>query len=291
MSNHFYVYMLLDPRRLYLPFYIGKGSGRRIKDHFTKSAALRDNPFKASVIKKIIESGLEPKTIIWQDGLAEQEAFDLEIELIARFGRRDRVQGILTNLTNGGGGLAGKIFSEEHKQRIAKAHQGKKHTTETKKKLSEIAKGRRASEETKKKLSAIRKGTKTGELNHMFGRKGELHPNYGKPGNIGNKNGMYGRHHSEETRKKLSEIRINQNHPGPPKGVNAPNADRNIYIFTHVDHGSLIGTIFEVAGHTGLPRSQFGNLKRGACKSYHGWRFVGQTTQEGEIILLNSSKP
>lgn len=72
------------------------------------------------------------------------------------------------------------------------------------------------SEETKKKIGNANKG----ERNHMYGRKGELHPNFGKPMSDeqkeklrgerpysqGENNYFYGKKHSEETKKKLSEL-------------------------------------------------------------------------------------
>ena len=72
------------------------------------------------------------------------------------------------------------------------------------------------SEETKKKIGNAHKG----EKNHMYGRKGELHPNFGKPMSDeqkeklrgerpyaqGENNYFYGKKHSEETKKKLSEL-------------------------------------------------------------------------------------
>lgn len=47
-----------------------------------------------------------------------------------------------------------------------------------------------------------------GKSNPMYGRKGELHPKYGK-GLIGEKNPMYGKKHSEKTRELLREARRN----------------------------------------------------------------------------------
>lgn len=75
--------------------------------------------------------------------------------------------------------------------------------------LNKMRKGSHISEETRKKLS--------GKNNHMFGRCGEKHPMFGKPGpNLG-------KHFSEETRKKLSEshkgILAGEKHPNWKGGI------------------------------------------------------------------------
>ena len=69
---------------------------------------------------------------------------------------------------------------------------GRHHSIETRKKLSEKAKCRApVSEETRKKMSIAH----SGEKNHMFGKCGE-------------KSHWFGKHHSEETLKKLSDVKI-----------------------------------------------------------------------------------
>lgn len=80
-----------------------------------------------------------------------------------------------------------------------KAH-GKipKHTEESKKKTSAALKGRPKSEEHRRKISEANKG----EKNSMYGKTGDKNPMYGM---TGEKHPMYGKHHSEETRKKMSE--------------------------------------------------------------------------------------
>lgn len=50
--------------------------------------------------------------------LTEQEAFDKEIELIKKYGRRDLDEGSLTNLTNGGEGMSGYIMPEKTKEKL-----------------------------------------------------------------------------------------------------------------------------------------------------------------------------
>jgi group I intron endonuclease len=99
---------------------------------------------------------------------SKDELNKLEIEYIAHYKPE-------YNLTKGGdgGSAKGRKFSEEHKQKIKKAHKGKTpwnkgktniYSEETKQKLSEVHKGKtpwnkgkKLSAETKLKISEIRK--------------------------------------------------------------------------------------------------------------------------------------
>lgn len=143
MNDIYYVYLLLDPRNYYAPFYIGKGKKGRWKDHLSPS---RDgqNRFKNSVITKIKATGQDIPVLIWQTNMSEKDAYDLEIELIARFGRRIDESGILTNLTLGGEGGRGVIHTPEYRERCRQRMLGAGsptygvgHTEEARRKISE----------------------------------------------------------------------------------------------------------------------------------------------------------
>ncbi len=110
----FYIYMLLNPLNFDLPFYVGKGSGNRAIVHFKEKFKKGINYNKFNLIQKIFkETGKYPKIEIYRDNLSEDEAFFLEEELIAFYGRKDKVNfGILTNLTDGGEDGSGHIVNE-----------------------------------------------------------------------------------------------------------------------------------------------------------------------------------
>lgn len=143
MSNKFYVYFLLDPRKEYLPYYIGKGTGNRAKRHITR----KTDKFcwlKQRVTDAIRRAGYEPTILIWADNLSEEDAYNLEIEQISRFGRIgfDR-DGILTNRTAGGDGTRGMSVKPETRAKIRQSLLGRKASAEHRAAQSAAKKGRR----------------------------------------------------------------------------------------------------------------------------------------------------
>ena len=211
---HYYTYAYLREDRT--PYYIGKGTGKRIY----------------STNKRIKPPKDKSRIIYLKQNLTEEEAFKHEIYMIDVFGRKDLGTGILHNRTDGGEGASGSIRSDEHKRKISDANKNPSEETrikigaankgktrseetikkmreasknpseETRKKMSEAHKGKTLSEETRKKLSEVHKGntyclgkTLSEETRRKIGdaSKGRTH--------------MKGKTLSEETRKKLSEVR------------------------------------------------------------------------------------
>lgn len=143
----FYVYAYLRNKdsltgKQGTPYYIGKGNGNRAyAKHFAPV------PTDHSNIKFIKEN------------LTEQQAHDLEIELILKFGRKDLGTGILHNRTNGGEGISNPSVATREKLAYAKRNESK----ETRLKRSQAAKNRKRtplSEETKRKISEANLGKK-----------------------------------------------------------------------------------------------------------------------------------
>ena len=165
-SNRFYTYAYLREDRT--PYYIGKGSGRRI---YVKCGRPCGVPKDKSRI------------IFLKQNLTEEEAFKHEIYMINVFGRKDLGTGILYNKTDGGEGSSGFIHNEESKRKMSESRKGrfsgknnpmygvslkgethhfygKFHSEETKRKMSEKRKGKKPyvmTEETRRKMSEVKK--------------------------------------------------------------------------------------------------------------------------------------
>ncbi len=120
--NIYYVYAYL--REDSTPYYIGKGKNDRAwskSGHASRGIYLPKDP-----------GGI----ILLAENLTNQEALDLEAELIKYYGRKDIGTGILHNKTDGGpnpvlygtqNGMTGKHHTPETLYKISKAKKGRKH--------------------------------------------------------------------------------------------------------------------------------------------------------------------
>lgn len=165
-----YTYIYLDPRKPgqyfyeefsfdYEPFYVGKGTGKRILAHleYAKDTESVRSKHNISRIRKILEEGLEPVILKVLDNVSNEEALELEARLIKLIGRLDKGEGSLLNFTDGGGRSLGNngLVDFHHKE-------------ETKQKISKTSKGHKKSEEFKKKIGELKKGN-----TNMLGKKHE----------------------------------------------------------------------------------------------------------------------
>jgi hypothetical protein len=110
--NIYYVYAYLR-KSDNTPYYIGKGKGNRAWDKGHSCTVPNDTS----------------KIVLLKENIAEQEALNLEIELIAQYGRKDLGTGILRNLTDGGEGS--RNMSKLVKDKISMALKGRKVPAET----------------------------------------------------------------------------------------------------------------------------------------------------------------
>jgi hypothetical protein len=182
MMNTAYVYTLTDPRNG-MPFYVGKGHGKRCEFHLDEAKYYtKRKSKKLNKIRKLMSLGMKPIITKVEENVSDAQAIDFECLLIAEM----RDIGIpLTNMTDGGDGakgykhteehkqmmrelFVGRIFTEEHRQAMSrpKSEQGRKNmalarqttlyrpSVETKKKMSDALKGRSFTEEHKAKIKA-----------------------------------------------------------------------------------------------------------------------------------------
>jgi len=107
----FYVYVLARPDGR--PFYVGKGTGKRIYKHDSEARS-GHKCLKCSTIRKIWKSGGEVQRYVIFTTNDEAEALAYEIRAIALYGREN-----LTNETDGGEGVTN--LSEEARVKIGRA--------------------------------------------------------------------------------------------------------------------------------------------------------------------------
>jgi hypothetical protein len=118
----FYTYAYLREDRT--PYYIGKGTGDRIKD---KRRTIKPPKDKSRII-------------LLKQNLTEEEAFRHEKYMIAVFGRKDLGTGILYNRTDGGEGTSNIIRDENWKKNQKLSQENRFKDIEQRKKMSDSIK-------------------------------------------------------------------------------------------------------------------------------------------------------
>jgi len=182
---YYYTYAYLREDKT--PYYVGKGTGRRI--YSTNRKGLKPPKDKTRII-------------FLKQNLTEEEAFKHEIYMIDVFGSKDLGTGILHNRTDGGEGPSGAVRSDESKIKYSKSKKGKNNPQYGKRGKNSHNYGKSPSEETRKKLSERQKGEKNRNYGKIFSEETRRKMS---EVNKGENNPMYGKSRSEESRKKQSE--------------------------------------------------------------------------------------
>lgn len=133
------IYALIDPRTRE-PRYVGK-TNVSMRIRFTAHMRDRRPSRKLNWLMSLKSDGVYPEIEVLEDlgGNSPkeewQEAERFWISYLMSIGAR------LTNLTIGGEGLHGLLFTEEHKRKIGDAHRGRKRSAETLARMAESRKG------------------------------------------------------------------------------------------------------------------------------------------------------
>jgi len=213
LPQGFYVYQYI--REDGTPYYIGKGKGARLYDTSKRTIRAPKN---------------KDRIIIVQENLSEELAFKLEKELIAKYGRKNNQTGILRNLTDGGEGSSGTIWSIEQRKKISIANKNRSpellakikqaiqesRTPEVGAKISAANKNR--SPEINAKISAANKGRKPWNKGLTYNEDSRIKRNFNRKvseetrAKLSNslKGKSTGKKHSPETIEKLKKARAKQ---------------------------------------------------------------------------------
>jgi hypothetical protein len=154
---YIYRHIRLDKNQ---PFYVGIGEDLSQHIGLYKRAY---NVGSRSLFWKNITNKTEYRVDIILDDLTWEEACKKEKEFIALYGRKDLGKGTLVNLTDGGDGIIGQIFSSKSRQKmsISKIKQWENTTEEQKvkrnQKISNTSKNKPKPEGFGKKVSRPRK--------------------------------------------------------------------------------------------------------------------------------------
>jgi hypothetical protein len=145
----------------------------------------RENPHWHNIVNKY---GHDVTILV--ENLTWKEACDLEIKMIAFYGRvkphkKNPNYGCLVNMTDGGEGAKGNVKSKETRNKLSKALKGKKKPEGHGDKIAAYNRNRVRTKESNEKISK----TMTGKL-------------------VGEKNGMFDKNHTEETKEIQRKCKI-----------------------------------------------------------------------------------
>jgi len=199
-----------------------------------------------------------------------EELNEMEFHYIKQYQSREYQNGY--NLTNGGENNSGRIVSDITRNRLSKAHKGKTIPYETRMKISNTLKGRIISEETRNKISNSNKGK-------IFTYTHKQHIKENHHDVKGNKNPMYGKTHTKESKILMSKNSKGGNHPMyGVKGENHPLSKE--YIITDVDgNTSNIKGLRKFCSDNNLDHCAMRRVAQGKQKQHKGWLCKHYETQ------------
>lgn len=272
-SGKYYVYIIMNPQSNE-PLYVGKGTGKRLYDHFTKSSLCGANPYKNNKIKHLIKSGFTVRVIKIISNIKESLALKYEELLVQLFGRKINRSGCLYNFAEGGV-ISAKLNEHPNIEDI-------------KKRISNTIKN--------KKLSR-------GENNPCFGYFGKDHPAFGikhseesikkrvetykancrKYGyNSGPKNPRFGDHRNYEQIHGLEKSERIKNKQSISRSGNKNANSNKCLIIKPNGEELIIDCLKDFCTKNNLSIFQMGRVARNEISQWRGWKCtkLGKTNEK-----------
>lgn len=175
MMKNYVVYKHTTPNN---KVYIGITCQKPIR-RWAYGYGYKGNPYFYKAIKKYGWNNIKHEILL--ENLSKEKAIEKEIQLIKKYDSTNREKGY--NITKGGEGVLGVVFTEERKKKISEAKMGHKVTEETRQKIREKNSGenhwnfgKKMKNETKEKISKSHKGmvfTEEHKKNLSLGHKGQ----------------------------------------------------------------------------------------------------------------------
>lgn len=230
--------------------YIGQ-TCQDINQRWRNGKGYVNNKLFYKAIQKYGWDNFEHKVIF--TGLTKDEADKTEIELISFYASNNPDKGY--NLTIGGDGT-----------------NGYRHTDEARNKISELQTGRILTETWKTHIGESLKGENAPWYNKSFSKEHRKHLSDAHIGQTPSM-GFLGKKHSEETKKRMSNIKMGHGVSQETKNkIGIANSKKVKCIET----GMVYSGLPEASLKTGCPKSGISmccNGKQNSCKGYH-WEYI-----------------
>lgn len=270
-----------------------------VKNRWHKGSGYKGNQYFYRAIEKYGWNNFMHEVLF--DNLTKEEACLLEQMYIALYDTANPRKGY--NITLGGEGTVGRTYKmpEETKRKISEAQMGEKNHRYGKGYL-QIGEnnpmygrtgvnnpnyGKHLSEETKRKISKSKKGKKpiiSEELRKIKSEKfsGKNNPMYGIH-RYGKESPFYGKHHTEEAKKKISEARkgkyCGENNPNYGKKITEEQkkkiSEANSIKVKCVETGEIFNSIKEVSLLNGVSSTAICNsIKKGTKSCGYHWMYA-----------------